>query len=233
LTPDLNQEMEDVIAARRDLTPRGAGTRPAVVVVDFQRAFTETPRCGQPTIDALTASAELLAAARDADVSVIYLTVIYDDLSDIPLSWRPDIKGDGISKCLRGWELTAIHPLVAPQLGDIILEKHHASGFFGTDLDGRLTRLGVDTLLVVGTSTSGCVRATAIDGAARSYRVQVIEECVDDFRLISGEAALDDIAERYGDVISLKGALDYLASFGAAEPVTPPPAVSVKGTVST
>jgi maleamate amidohydrolase len=215
MTTDLNQEMEDVIAARRNRTPRGGGSTPAVVVVDFQRAFTESPRCDEHTIDALTCSAELLASAREAGVPVIYLTVIYDNLGDIPLSWRPSVRGDGISKCLRGWELTAIHPLVPPQLGDIIVEKHHASGFFGTDLDERLTHLGVDTLLLVGTSTSGCVRATAIDGAARSYRVQVIEECVDDFRLISGEAALDDIAERYGDVIPLKGALEYLDSLGA------------------
>lgn len=207
---DFNTEMEQAIEFRRSKSIRGGGERPAIVVVDFQRAFTEGPKCGDATIDALNATAELLARGRQAGVPVVYLTVIYDHLEDIPLSWRPEEIGPGISKCMRGGEMTAIHPIVTAQLGDIIIEKYHASGFYSTDLDAKLKHLGIDTLIMAGTSTSGCVRATAIDGAARSYRVQVVEECVDDYRAISGESALHDIAERYGDVISLKSAIDYL-----------------------
>jgi maleamate amidohydrolase len=209
MTIDYNSEIEKSIEYRRNKPLRGAGTSPAVVVVDFQRAFVEGPRHGQETIDALNATAELIAVAREAGVPVIYCTVIYDYLSDIPLSWRPDEIGEGISKCMRGNEMTAIHPIVANQVGDIIIEKYHASGFFGTDLDAKLKHLGVDTLVLAGTSTSGCVRSTAIDGAARSYRVQLVEECCDDFRPISTEAAFHDLAERYGDVISLKAAMEY------------------------
>jgi maleamate amidohydrolase len=209
MTIDYNAEIEKSIEYRRNKPLRGAGTKPAVVVVDFQRAFVEGPRHGQETLDALTATAELLSVARESGVPVIYLTVIYDHLTDIPLAWRPEVAGEGISKCLRGGEMTAIHPIVASQLGDIIVEKYHASGFYGTNLDEILKHLGIDTLIVAGTSTSGCVRSTVIDGAARSYRVQVVEECCDDFRTISTEAALHDLAERYGDVISLKTAIDY------------------------
>jgi maleamate amidohydrolase len=209
MTIDYSAEIEKSIDFRRNKPLRGAGATPAVVVVDFQRAFVEGPRHGQETLDALNATAELLAVARESGVQVIYLTVIYDDLTDIPLCWRPEHVGEGISKCLRGDEMTAIHPIVASQLGDIVIEKYAASGFFGTDLDARLQHLGIDTLILAGTSTSGCVRATAVDGAARSYRVQLVEECCDDFRTISTEAALHDLAERYGDVISLKAAIEY------------------------
>ncbi len=163
---DFNAEMEQAIEFRRAKEVRGAGVKPAVVVVDFQRAFTETPRCGEETLDALNATAELLAVARRSEVPVVYLTVIYDHLEDIPLAWRPEVVGRGSSKCLRGGEMTAVHPIVATELGDLIVEKYHASGFYATDLDARLKHLGIDTLIVVGTSTSGCVRATAIDGAA-------------------------------------------------------------------
>jgi maleamate amidohydrolase len=215
MTTDFNAEMADIVESRRSRAVRGPGGRPAVVVVDFQRAFTETPRCGEATLDALTAASELLAVARRSGVPVVYLTVIYDALGDIPLPWRPPVAGEGISTCLRGGEMTAVHPVVATEPDDLIVEKHHASGFYGTDLHERLQHLGIDTLIMVGTSTSGCVRATAVDGAARSYRVQVVEDCVDDFRAISGEAALHDIAERYGDVISLKDAIGYLESVAA------------------
>jgi maleamate amidohydrolase len=209
MTIDYNAEIESSIEFRRNKPLRGAGAKPAVVVVDFQRAFVEGPRHGQDTLDALNATAELLAVARESGVPVVYLTVIYDYMTDIPLCWRPENVGEGISKCLRGDEMTAIHPIVASQVGDIIIEKYAASGFYGTDLDAKLKHLGIDTLILAGTSTSGCVRSTMVDGAARSYRVQLVEECCDDFRTISTEAALHDLAERYGDVIPLKTALDY------------------------
>lgn len=209
MTIDYNAEIEKSIEFRRNKLLRGVGVKPAVVVVDFQRAFVEGPRHGQETVDALNATAELLDMARESGVPVIYLTVIYDYLTDIPLSWRPEKAGEGISKCMRGNEETAIHPIVASKVGDIIIEKYAASGFVGTDLDAKLKHLGIDTLILAGTSTSGCVRSTAVDGAARSYRVQLVEECCDDFRTISTEAAFHDLAERYGDVISLKTAIDY------------------------
>jgi maleamate amidohydrolase len=209
---DFNAEMERTIEFRKSKPLRGAGTNPAVVVVDFQRAFVEGPAFGEPTTNALNATAELLAAARDAKVQVIYLTVIYDYLTDIPLSWRPEYIGETTTKLMRGGEMTEIHPIVASQVGDIVIEKYHASGFYNTDLDEKLRHLGIDTLILAGTSTSGCVRATAVDAAARSYRFQVVEECVDDFRAISSESALHDLAERYGDVISLKDAIGYFES---------------------
>ena len=214
---DFNTEMDTAIEYRRAKAIRGAGARPAIVVVDFQRAFTETARCGQATIDALNSTAELLDVARGAHVPIVYLTVIYDQMEDIPLSWRPAEVGAGISMCLRGGEMAEINPIVESRFGDIVVEKHHASGFYGTDLDVILKHLGIDTLVMAGTSTSGCVRATAVDAAARSYRVQVVEECVDDVRPISGEAALCDIAERYGDVISLKDAIGYVDAISESE----------------
>jgi nicotinamidase-related amidase len=98
-----------------------------------------------------------------------------------------------------------------PDLGDVILYKEQPSAFFGTPLAGYCIKWGVDTLLLAGGSTSGCVRATAVDGASLNFRVAVIEECVFDRIELSHKASLLDIWMKYGSVISLKEALDYLS----------------------
>jgi maleamate amidohydrolase len=211
MTIDYNEAHRMMAEARAAKEPLGGGERPAVVVVDFQRAFTEHDQCGPATIAALEATARLLAQARASRIPVIYLTVVYDSLDEIDINWR---SRGGIEICQRGNKETEVHPLVPMALGDILVEKRHASGFYGTRLHDELQRLNVDTLVLAGTSTSGCVRATAVDGAARSYRILVVEDCVDDFRPVSREASLWDIADRYGDVIRLEEAFGYLSHAG-------------------
>ena len=181
------------------------------MIVDFQLAFTE-PIKHEGTTSALKATAALVEKARAAGVPVIYLGIWYDSLEDVPLSWRRE---NGIyARCKRGLPSTEMNPIVATADGDIIVEKRHASGFYDTILDERLKELGVDTLLMCGTSTSGCVRGTAVDGAARSYRVMIVDECCDDWRPVSTAAALYDLGERYADVVHLDQMLDYLDKIG-------------------
>jgi maleamate amidohydrolase len=211
---DYNEEVAKV-AHLRDEPTIGTGSRPAVVVVDFQIAFTEHARCDEHTVSSMEATAVLLDKARASGVPVVYLAVAYDDLTDVPLSWRRE---DGIfASCRRGAETAAINPIVAMQPGDILVEKTHASGFFNTSLHEVLTDLGIDTVLLTGTSTSGCVRSTAVDAAARSYRVVVVEECCDDWRPVSNAAALYDLADRYADVVHLDEMLAYLDSVTVVE----------------
>lgn len=202
---DYNEEVA-MVEHLRDRPKIGLGAKPAVVVVDFQLAFTTHGR--SDTESTLRATAKLLEKARAVGVPVVYLAVAYDTLDEVPLAWRRE---DGIfSRCQRGLASAAINPVVAMEPADLRVDKRHASGFYDTDLDEKLKALGVDTLLLCGTSTSGCVRSTAVDGAARSYRVMIVDECCDDWRPLSTAAALYDLADRYADVVLLEQMLSYL-----------------------
>ncbi|HEY0188329.1 MAG TPA: isochorismatase family protein [Cellulomonas sp.] len=202
---DWNVEVERIRQARRDRTRVGPGTRPAVVVVDFQVAFTRHDKLGPGTADSLASTARLLQAARQASVPVIYLVMVLDSLDDRMLAQR--VRSSLTEACRRGDPRTQVDPVVAPAAGDHVVEKTVASGFYRTRLDDLLAELGVDELVLCGTSTSGCVRATATDAAYRSLHVSLVEECCDDFRPVSEQASLWDVQDRFGDVVSLDEAL--------------------------
>ena len=104
---------------------------------------------------------------------------------------------------------------VAPLPGEFVFRKTAPSAFWGTALAAQLTYLGIDALLVVGESTSGCVRSTVVEGAAYRYRMQVIEDCVFDRHDAPHAMNLFDMHAKYADVISLQKALDYLGSLRA------------------
>jgi nicotinamidase-related amidase len=101
---------------------------------------------------------------------------------------------------------------LAPIAGEVVLRKSSPSAFWGTPLVGQLNLLGVDTLIVAGESTSGCVRASVVDGCTNRYRMQVVEECVFDRHEAPHAINLFDIHQKYADVISLSQALEHLAS---------------------
>jgi maleamate amidohydrolase len=211
---DWNIEMDKVRALRAGRTKLGPGTTPAVVVVDFQRAFTEHEHIGPTALPALENTAVLLDAARSAGVPVVYLVMILDSLDDRMLAQRE--RSTLTARCLRGDPWTELNPIVASEPGDHIVEKTVASGFYNTGLDDLLRSLGVDEVIMAGTSTSGCVRATVVDAAYRDYRISVVEECCDDFRTLSSEASLWDMQDRFGDVDSLEHTLDRFAAIRAS-----------------
>lgn len=210
---DWNTEVERVRRLRAERTRVGHGEHPAVVVVDFQRAFTEHEHIGPETAVTLGHARTLLDAARAAGVPVIYLVMILDDLDDRMLAQR--VRSSLTERCGRGDPWTEISPAVPAAPTDHIVEKTVASGFYRTRLDALLTELGTDEVVVIGTSTSGCVRATVVDAAYRSLRVSVVEECCDDFRVLSREASLWDMQDRFGDVVSLEHMLARFAELGA------------------
>jgi maleamate amidohydrolase len=205
-----DEEVAKIRKLRAERTKIGPGERPAVIVVDYQKAFTEHDKIGPGTAVALAHTNELLTAARAAGVPVIYLVVIVDSLDDRMLAQR--VRSSLTAVCERGNPWTEISAAVPPQPGDHIVEKTVASGFYQTRLDDVLQDLGIDELVMTGTSTSGCVRATVVDAAYRNYRVSVVEECCDDFRPLSGEVALWDIQDRFGDVVSKQSVLDRFAA---------------------
>lgn len=203
-------EVRDLRAAR---TRVGPGERPAVVVVDFQKAFTEHEYVGPGTAVTLAHTHELLQAARAAGVPVIYLVMILDSLDDRMLAQR--VRSSLTERCERGNPWTEISAAVPAEAGDHIVEKTVASGFYKTRLDDLLQELGVDEVIMTGTSTSGCVRATVVDAAYRSYRISIVEECCDDFRTLSGEVSLWDMQDRFGDVVGKQEVLDRFAAMTA------------------
>lgn len=189
----------------------GFGKKPAVLVVDFIRAYT-TPGSAlfaPPVCDAVLHTADVLAAARAKGVLVVYTKVLYNAngldggifVQKVPV----------LRTLVAGEPLAEIVPELPPQPQDVIIVKQYASAFFGTSLASLLTAQGVDTLILAGCSTSGCVRATAVDGMQYGFRVIVPRECVGDRRAEPHEANLFDINSKYGDVVSKQEVLDYLA----------------------
>jgi maleamate amidohydrolase len=114
-----------------------------------------------------------------------------------------------------GTRWAEIDPRIAPRETEPILNKLFASGFFGTPLGALLTAAGVDTLIITGASTSGCVRATAVDALQYGFRPVVPREAVGDRNPDAHEANLYDVDAKYGDVVPVGKVLDYLAQVGA------------------
>ncbi len=189
----------------------GFGLKPALVVIDFVKAYTTpgSPLYAPDVAVAVQHTQPLLAAMRRAGCPVIFTRVVYsENLKDgglfvqkIPVL-RHMVEGDPLADIVSELE-------VAP--GDILVKKQYASAFFGTSLMPTLTSLGVDTIVLAGCSTSGCVRATAVDGMQNGLRVIVPRECVGDRHQAPHEANLFDINAKYGDVMSLGEVLERLS----------------------
>jgi len=187
----------------------GFGEKPAVIVIDFVRAYT-TPGeklYAPDVVDAVNSTVDLLAAARTKNVPVIYTRVLYNENG---LDGGVFVKKVPVLRTfLPSNPMTEIVPELPPAAGDTILIKQYASSFFGTALGAMLTALRVDTLIITGCSTSGCVRATALDACQYGFRAIVPRECVGDRHKAPHEANLFDIQSKYGDVVSRADVLAY------------------------
>ena len=148
----------------------GFGERPALIIIDIVKAFTDATRMLGANLDSqIQAIRPLLEVAHERGFPVLFSTVRYEEreLRDAGL-WGIKMKGSATLKADGdGWE---IDPRLDVQPSDSILFKKYASCFFGTDLVPRLTSRGVDTLIVTGCTTSGCVRATAVDAVQNGFR---------------------------------------------------------------
>jgi maleamate amidohydrolase len=192
-------------------TRLGFGNRPALLVVDLIKAYvTEGEPLYAPQVaDAVRETVAIVEAARHNDVPVIYTRVVYSPsgidggifLKKVP-ALRAMVEGEPMSE---------IVPELTPARDDVVIKKQYASAFFGTPLAPTLTSQGIDTLILVGCSTSGCIRATAVDGMQHGFRVVVPRECVGDRHQGPHEANLFDIDSKYGDVVSRDDVLAYLA----------------------
>jgi maleamate amidohydrolase len=190
---------------RKDL---GVGDRPALVVVDMINGFTDAAcplGCDCP--DVVAANAALLKAFRQRGLPVFFTTVLYDDESQARV-FRDRINHLNVLTRDSNW--VKVDDRLAMEPGEPLIEKQWASAFHKTDLDERLRGRGVDSLVVTGLTTSGCVRATAVDGLQYDYRVVVPREAVGDRNPDAHEANLFDLHAKYADVMSLEDVIATL-----------------------
>lgn len=189
----------------------GFGTHPAVVVVDYIVGFTDpsSPLAGNFASE-LRATKSLLNAMRRRGFPVFFTTTAYDKaMTEAGVFVR---KVPSLAVLQRGSRWVAIDPSLKRRKTEVVIEKQYASAFFGTSLASTLHAQGVDTLIVTGCTTSGCVRATAVDGLQHGLRVIVPRECVGDRAASPHEANLIDIDGKYGDVMSLKEVVALVVS---------------------
>ncbi len=191
------------------------GKRPAVLVVDFSRGFTD-PECtmGSDLTREVEATNRLLAVAREHEIPIVFTTIGFEpNLKDGSL-WLE--KAPGLGDLLVGGKWVEIDPRLERREEETVILKKGASAFFGTNLPSILVSQGVDTVVLCGATTSGCIRATAIDLLQYGYPTLVPRECVGDRAQGPHEANLVDIQAKYADVVPLEDALSYLESVKVA-----------------
>ena len=193
----------------------GVGRRPALAIVDINNGFTDP---ASPLVcdldDTVEAIRRLLDAMRRAELPVVFTTVSYGEGDKVTAKAFID-KVPVLLTLEAGSRWVEIDDRIAPLPTEPVLNKLFASAFFGTSLGSMLASHGCDSLIVTGASTSGCVRATAVDALQHGYRPVVPREAVGDRNPAAHDAALYDIDLKYGDVVSLDECLDALEKLAA------------------
>jgi maleamate amidohydrolase len=190
------------------------GERPAIVVVDFSRGFTEPQfPTGADLTAEVEATARLLALARERGIPVIFTTIAYEPSLRDGGAWLE--KAPGLAVLQAGSELVDIDPRLHAGPDETVVVKKGASAFFGTNLTALLAAQRVDTVVICGATTSGCVRASAVDSVQYGYPTLVVRDCVGDRAQAPHDANLFDIEAKYADVIALDDALAYVTALGA------------------
>lgn len=199
MTDDASQNYRGVFDGKL-----GFGRGPALLIVDFIAAYTtpSSPLYAPPTMAAIEHTAVLRRAVWQAGLPVVFTRVIYQPSGldgGLFVQKVPVLRG-----MVEGAPLAAFVPPLEPEGGDIVVTKQYASAFFGTSLASLLTAQGVDTLLICGVSTSGCVRASVVDAMQHGFRPIVPRECTADRHPGPHAANLFDIDAKYGDVMDLR-----------------------------
>jgi len=177
------------------------GTRPAVLVVDLSRGFTEPEfPTGADLSEVVAATSRLVEAAHAVAAPVIFTTIAYEEADlDGGTAWLRKAPGMGILRA--GSELVDLDPRLPVTAKDAVVVKKGPSAFFGTDVGASLAARGVDTVIVCGATTSGCVRASVVDAMQAGFRPLVVADCCGDRALGPHDANLFDMAQKYADVL--------------------------------
>lgn len=195
----------------------GLGERPALLIVDCNHG------CADPTVSPIGIAMEaeighirrLLDLCRGKQLPVVYTTVVYTDEHLRDGGWFVR-KLPALAVMRPGSKEVEIVPALAPRPGELVLEKRFASAFCGTSLHAYLTARAVDTVIVTGNSTSGCVRATVVDAVSAGFRPIVPRQCVADRVPLSHVVNLFDMDSKYADVMDVEEVIAALERVAAA-----------------
>ena len=211
-------------------TRQGFGRRPALLVIDVNYFFCgDKPApilesikrwrnsCGVEAWDGVKAIRQLLHVARDRGLPVIYTTGTRraDNWDAGSWAWKNTRTAEQPRTDGTDLDGNTIVAEIAPQPRDVVIRKQKPSGFFGTPLLSFLVQLGVDSLLIAGTTTSGCVRATAVDAFSNNYRVSIVEEACFDRSQASHAMSLCDLHAKYADVVELEETIAFIRALPA------------------
>jgi nicotinamidase-related amidase len=186
------------------------GSRPGVLVVDFSCGFTDPAyEAGSDLTEEVEATRWLLDVAREHGIPVIFTTIAFEASGKDGGLWLK--KFPALAQLQIGDRTEQIDPRLAPRDDETVVRKKGASAFFGTNLTAILVSQSIDTVVLCGATTSGCIRATAIDLMQNGFPTLVPRECVGDRASGPAEANLFDIQAKYADVVSVEDAIAYLA----------------------
>jgi len=185
------------------------GQRPALILVDFVMAYLDPKSPLYAGVEsAFESAARILSAARKAEIPVIFTNVVYTEGGkDGGVFFR---KIGALQAFIKGNPMGDFSPSLEPEDGELVISKHYASAFFGTSLASTLTAMTVDTLIITGLSTSGCVRATAVDACQHGFIPMVVREAVGDRDPRPHDANLFDLQAKYAEVVFESHILAYL-----------------------
>lgn len=191
----------------------GFGKRPALIVVDFVRGFTDPDKFGGGNIGpAIERTVDLLAAARRFKLPVAFTRVVFaEDGSDRGVF---NLKVPSLDSLHPGNADIEIVDELTPEPGEKVIDKKYPSAFFATDLASWMAHRGADTAIVTGCTTSGCVRATVVDAMCHGFRPIVPADCVGDRAMGPHEANLFDMDQKYADVVGLDHVMGELERIG-------------------
>lgn len=207
----LKEEFQNQYKASGFLGNLKKGQRPAIIVVDFQKAFTNSSLSplGGSYDKELKNTRTLLDVAREKKIPIIFCVIEYATDEETGL-WAQ--KAPSILELKQGTELTEIDETLNHQEGEIIIGKKYASAFAGTSLISLLNAKNIDSLLITGTSTSGCVRATAVDAIQSGFSPFIVKDAVCDRLPEAHDNSLFDLQAKYADLLSTEEAVNYLTS---------------------
>ncbi len=193
----------------------GFGNRPALLIVDFVNGFNDPDVFGGGNIpEAIAATRPLLELFREGGLPVIFTRIVYaDDGSDVGMFAR---KAPRLRELTENEPLSQVVPELAPVEGETVLRKRNASAFFETDLAKDLRARGVDTVVLAGCTTSGCVRASVVDAISHEFHTVVVRDCVGDRAKGPHDASLLDMEKKYADVVSLSEVTELVKTCAAA-----------------
>lgn len=206
-------EEEDLLANYKKAYDRkvGFGSRPALILIDFCMGYFD-PSCElyADVDDALASALRVRAAARAAGVPVILTNVVYHPQAID--GGRFFEKAAPLRNFLKGNPMGAWGPGLEPFEDELVVSKQYPSAFFGTSLASTLTAMGVDSVLLTGLTTSGCVRASCVDAMSHGFRTAVVAEACGDRHAAPHDANLFDMNAKYADVVSEGDAIAFLGS---------------------